>query len=144
MDELMVPGTDGCSALLFYDRSPRDPAEEITSFWFRVTNLNLSAAAEIHGEEGYPSPAELFAELAWRWSGWPGTLTWESFMGSLSLSCSHDRRGHITISVVLRSGDTINPDEWDVKTSVMIEAGQLEGIARKAKKFFGREWKGVM
>jgi hypothetical protein len=140
MDELMIPGADGCSGLLFYRRTPPDPAEQITGFWFQVSSLNLSAAAEIPNEEGELSPVELFTEMARHWSGWPGTLTWKCFQGKLVLHCSHDRRGHVTIAVQLRSGDMINPDDWFVKTSVMIEAGQLEPIARRAKQFFGREW----
>src|SRR5262249_32127444 len=136
----------GCSALLFYDRSPSDPADEITSFWFRVSNLNLSAAAHVAGEEACTSPAVLFADMARQWSGWPGKLTWESVLGELSLTCSHDRRGHITIRVNLRSAQIPDqtPDDWIVNASVFIEAGQLEALARRAKQFFGSEWEGVM
>jgi len=140
MKELLISGTDGCSGLLFYGRQPQDPTEEIISFWIRLSNLNLSAAANISGEEGVANPAELFEEMAQKWSGWPGKLAWHSFLGELSRHCSHDRRGHITIEIELLAGDMIIHQYWFVKMSVKIEAGQLEPIARKAKQFFGREW----
>jgi hypothetical protein len=144
MDELFI-GAEGFGGLLFYNRSPPDPAEELSSFWFRVTDRNLAASAEILGEEGYPSPAELFTEMAQKWSGWPGVITWQSFLGELLLHCTHYRR-RITIRVEL--GSSRVPDvtlgDWVVKASASTEAGQLDAIARRARRFFGREWEGVI
>jgi hypothetical protein len=82
------------------------------------------------------SPALLFADMARQWAGWPGALVWESLEGELALRCSHDGLGHIAIRAELRSG-TI-PEDWCVEATVLVEAGQLDRIARGAAQFFGR------
>lgn len=139
LDEFLIPSAAGSGGLLFHDRSPVDPAEPIDGFSVRVTDHNLSAIAHVYaGVSGCaPShPAPLFVDMARKWSGWPGELVWESLEGELALRCSHDRLGHISIRVELRSGQM--PDDWRVGATVMAEAGQLEDIARRAALFFGR------
>jgi hypothetical protein len=66
-------------------------------------------------------PLRLFEDMARQWSGWPAELSWESLEGELSVRCSHDRRGHISIRVEVRSG--CMPDDWQVLATVMAEAG---------------------
>jgi hypothetical protein len=136
LDEFYIPSATGAGGLLFFQRLPLDLTEPIQSFWVRVTDQNLSAAIQVSG--GYiPShPAPLFAEMARRWAGWDGELTWESLEGELTIRCTHDCLGHIFIRVQLLSGHL--PDDWFVKATISTEAGQLESIARHAELFFGR------
>jgi hypothetical protein len=107
-----------------------------TVFCVRVSDRNLSAEACVYAGCINSHPAPLFADMARSWSGWPGELVWESLEGELALRCSHDRLGHISIRIELRSGDM--PDDWLVVATVMAEAGQLEDIALRATVFFGR------
>lgn len=137
MDEFLIPSAAGGGGLLFYDRSPPDPAQPIGGFCVRVTDHNLSAIGQVYAGYAPSHPAGLFADMAAQWSGWPDALTWDSLEGELSLSCTHDRLGHVAIRVELRSGHM--DDDWRVKATVLAEAGQLEAIARRAAAFFGRE-----
>ena len=136
MDEFLIASAAGSGRLLFYDRSPADRAKPIDGFWVRVSDHNLSAAGRVYADYAAWHPVPLFADMARRWSGWPGELLWKSFEGELALRCSHDHRGHITIRIELCAGPM--PDDWRVAATVMAEAGQLEDIARRATRFFGQ------
>lgn len=127
MDEFLIPSAAGSGA-----------RQAIERFWVRVTDHNLSAAVQVWAGYSAGHPLQLFADMASRWSGWSDELTWMSLEGELVLRCGHDRRGHISIRVELRTG--CMPDDWQVAATVMAEAGQLEDIARRASLFFGREW----
>lgn len=136
MDEFLISDTAGCGGLLFYGRSPDNPAEPMGDFWVRATVFNLSAVGQVYAGYASQHPADLFADMARQWSGWSGELVWESSERELVLRCSHDGLGHIAIRVELRSG--CMPDDWRVEATVMAEAGQLEAIARRAALFFGQ------
>jgi hypothetical protein len=136
LDEFLIPSAAGVGSLLFYERTPRDPAEPIHSFWVRVTDHNLTAAIQVYAGYAPSHPVALFAEMAREWAGWSGELIWQSLESELALRCSRDRVGHIFMRVELRSGPM--PEDWGVKATVLTEAGQLEGIARRSASFFGR------
>jgi hypothetical protein len=136
LDEFLIPSAAGDGGLPFFQRAPPDPTKPITGFWVRVTDQNLSAAAQVYAGYAPSHPAPLFAEMARQWAGWSGELTWQSLEGELTIRCSRDRVGHIFIRVELRSGQM--PKDWRVVATVLAEAGQLEGIARRAELFFGR------
>jgi hypothetical protein len=136
LDEFSIPSAAGSGELLFYDRSPADRAQPIEGFWVRVTDQHLSAAGQVYAGYAPSHPAPMFADMARQWSGWRGELAWRSLEGELALRCSHDRLGHIAIRIELRFGHM--PDDWRVEATVMAEGGQLEEIARRAARFFGR------
>jgi hypothetical protein len=138
LDEFLIPSAAGCGGLRFYDRSPVDRAVTLERIGAQVTDHNLSAAALVYAGYVPTSLAQLFAEMARQWSGWHGELVWESLEGELALRCTNDRRGHISIRIVLRSGPM--PDDWLVEATIMVEAGQLERIARHAVAFFGEPY----
>ena len=137
MDEFLIPSAAGDGGLAFFDRSPRDPSEPIDRFSVRVTDHALSATAQVYAGYAPSHPASLFADMARQWAGWSGELVWLSLECELTMRCSRDRAGHVFIRVELRSGPM--PEDWRVVATVLAEAGQLEGIARRAKLFFGRE-----
>ena len=136
MDEFIIPSAAGCGGLLFYDRAPSDLVEPIGSFRVRVMDHNLSAVGQVYAGYAPAHPVPLFTEMARHWSGWSGELSWESLEGELALRCNHDRLGHISIRVELRSGPM--EVDWRVTAVIMAEAGQLEDIALRAAQFFGQ------
>jgi hypothetical protein len=136
LDEFLIANAAGPGVLLFCDRSPPDPTEPIEEFWVRVTGHNVAAACQVYAGYAPSHPAQMFSNMARQWTGWSGELRWESLEGELALRCSHDRLGHISIGVEIRSGQM--PDDWRLVASVTAEAGQLEDIARRAESFFGR------
>jgi Family of unknown function (DUF6228) len=138
VDEFLIKNAAGDGGLLFYERCPRDTAAAIDTFWVRVTDLNLSAAAKVYAGYAPSHPAPRFAEMALQWAGWSGELVWQSLEGELALRCSRDKVGHIFIRVELRSGQM--QEDWRVVATVVAEAGQLESIAKHAVSFFGCPW----
>ena len=64
MDEFFIPSATGHGGLLFYERSPRDPAKPFDGFWVRVTDHNLSAAALVHAGYAPSHPASFVADMA--------------------------------------------------------------------------------
>jgi hypothetical protein len=77
----------------------------------------------------------LFTEMAEHWSGWEGAKIWAAIEADLSLSCTSDSLGHITLAVELVERDA--PEAWSAQFQVEIEAGQLEQIAREMKAWLG-------
>ena len=132
MESFRISGSGGYN-LEFFDRSPEDPEIPVDQFWVRLTGPNLSAAIAV--DTGYEprDPTPLFAEMAVRWRGWPGELVWGSLEDEITLRCTQDRSGHVTIAVELRSGWP----GWSLSATVETEAGQLERIARDSARFFG-------
>jgi hypothetical protein len=136
MDEFLIRSASGSGMLQFSDRIPYETDEPIQHCMVRLRDLNLSASAMTL--LGYPSthPALLFENMARLWSGWPDELQWASLEHEVILRCLHDRKGHVSIHVELRSGPY--EQDWNVAATVMTEAGQLDDIARRARAFFGR------
>ena len=135
MDEFLISSTNGSGGLLFYDRTPYESDRPILHYMVRITAHNLSATAMVWGGSGSTDPAILFDEMARNWSGWPDELSWRSLERELVLRCGHDRKGHVSIDVQLRSGHYEH--DWEVNATVTAEAGQLEDIALRARGFFG-------
>lgn len=144
MDSFLVPSASGAVALEFFERTPPDPSKPIERFKVRLDGPELSAIGRVYVDtavywEGAAAhPTSMFAQMAVNWTGWQDELAWGSLEEELTLSCTQDRAGHVSIKVELRSGST--EEDWTVRATVMTEAGQLEEIARHAALFFGRDY----
>ena len=77
--------------------------------------------------------AAFFRDLAAHWQGWSGQKEWGSLEGELSFTATSDSTGHTSLAVRLRSGPY--PFDWTLTAVVLIEAGQLEPIAKKMEEF---------
>lgn len=103
-----------------------------TSFFVSLTAPGLQASVRVI--DHFPSHwSALFRDLAANWSGWQGNKVGDSLEGHLGLSCTNDGLGHIEVLVDLH--DTSHG--WRAKGRLILEAGQLEAIARAAERFFG-------
>lgn len=80
-----------------------------------------------------PLPTELFRDLARDWKGWDGKRSWASIEGELTLSATCDSAGHTMLTVELRRQTR---DAWRLLGHLLLEAGQLDQIARDLDKFF--------
>jgi hypothetical protein len=106
-------------------------ADDRDHFIAELRGLNLVAQARVYS---YMSAglAEMFAGMAADWRGWPGEKSWSSLEGELHLTASADRTGHVTLVAELREGA---PALWTVALVLLVEAGQLEALARAAREF---------
>jgi hypothetical protein len=100
-------------------------------FLAELRGLNLMAHARV-GTYMSHGLGELFTQMASDWRGWRGAKTWSSLEGELRMSAEADRTGHVSISVELREGA---PAIWTVVLELLVEAGQLESLARDARAF---------
>src|SRR5438105_4551533 len=85
-------------------------------------------------------PSDFFKDLAiaWHgWRGWEGVKSWASLEGEFELSATCDSAGHISLSIQLRSGPY--PFDWVLRTVLLLEVGQLDGIASHVARFFAHE-----
>ena len=124
MDEFVISYAG--EELVFFDRLPPNRSEPLDYFSFRISQPNLTAQRRVYG---YLSSdlAQFFADMARQWDGWQGELVWTSLESELTLRCSHDGLGHISIRVDLRSGSYL--DDWQLLATVKADAGQLEEVA---------------
>ena len=111
--------------------SLRLEAHDRNYFIADLRGLNLGARARV-GTYMSGGLAELFGELAADWRGWDGQKAWRSLEGELQLTATADRAGHVTLLTRLREGA---PPLWSVELTLVVEAGQLEQIAREARAF---------
>jgi hypothetical protein len=137
VDEFIIKSSVDDLRIEFFDRLPESRTSPIDSFVVKVTRYDLFTATKVWA--GYTSshPAEWFCELAESWRGWQGERQWESMEHELRLVATNDRRGHIALGIQLRSG--FSDYDWSVAATIMVDAGQLEGVAKHAVSFFGEE-----
>ena len=137
MDEFVIKSSVDDCTIAFVEREPEDPTLPIERFRVKVTRNDLSATAPVWGGYTLSSPAPWFHELARNWQDWQGELVWNSLERELALVATRDRLGHINIRIELRSG--LMAHEWSLQAFVVVDAGQLDVLARQAERFFGRE-----
>ncbi len=77
--------------------------------------------------------AAFFRDLAAHWQGWSGQKQSGSLKGELEFTAISDSTGHTNLGVRLRSGPY--PYDWTLATTLLIDAGQLESIAKKMEEF---------
>jgi len=99
----------------------------------QVSGPNVSARQQVYGYAG-TGLLELFESLAQNWKGWDGEKLWSSLEGEFSLSATADRLGHVWLGYRLRGDD--RGDTWELKGSLLLEAGQLDAIAREMRAFW--------
>ena len=78
---------------------------------------------------------DFFADLAMSWPGWDNKKECQSLEEHLRVAATHDRLGHIRLRVYLR--DVNVGSDWSAETSIWLEAGQLEDVAKRARQYFG-------
>lgn len=78
---------------------------------------------------------KLFETLAENWKGWSEEKKWSSIEGEFAITCTHDKRGHIKLDIEMHQ-EFGSSEPWRLRASLVLEAGQLERIAKDAKEFF--------
>lgn len=126
-----IKSTETDSMLEFFDLSG-------DYFKVSVRSTTHSAVLEVYAYTDPKGIARLFQEAAKEWRGWNESKYWESLEGEFRIELKTDRTGHITINVDINH-NCGNPEPWRLKSCIMIEAGQLENISKRATEFFRQE-----
>src|SRR6266850_3757749 len=98
--------------------------------WFQVRLTGPVVASVKAYDNHYGSLTSFFADLATHWNRPVESLSWGSLESHVVLDAKFDRLGHIYLKVTLRDVDA--PAAWRVETTLVVEAGQLEEIAKIA------------
>ncbi len=136
MEQFEIKDDSGTS-LVFHDPQFGEDGF-FESYHVRLENDVLKADIEIDGRRYMnlnTGEEEFFAKLAKEWRGWLGQKTFETLEHDLQLIAVSDHTGHVKIQVRLTK---FWPNETIVSTSLTVYAGQLDDIARDARKFFTR------
>jgi hypothetical protein len=116
-------------------QSDRDPSRK--SVWSLEAELvadGLTARTSSWlGPEGIEAPLDdFFADLERDWRGWNGQRRWDAMEGGLSLRCTHDGRGTISVAVVLQH---LSGVDWTAEATVAVESGEeLSRVVRELRR----------
>ncbi|WP_414648241.1 DUF6228 family protein [Dyella sp.] len=104
------------------------------SFALKLHSTNVSATTHAYDCQ-FNKWTRFFEELASNSGGWNGVTDCESLEGDLRLEATSDSLGHIRLRIRLRNVDPRTM--WSAETSITLEAGQLDTLAKQAKAYFG-------
>jgi len=104
--------------------------------YFRVSAVGpgFSGALRVYGYMGSGLP-DLFEDLARNWRGFDGEKSWSSLEGEFSLRASADKLGHTCLGFTLHERHC----DWTLEGALVLEAGQLDRIAREVRRFWHRD-----
>jgi hypothetical protein len=108
---------------------------DVDYFSVAVVAHDQSASRRVYAYTDAQGIAQLFAEAARDWKGWEGQKVWESLEGEFRMELTMDRLGQVALRVRIRSGPG-GPDPWEHTAELAMEAGQLEAIARDARRLW--------
>jgi hypothetical protein len=100
-----------------------------------VLSRDHSAIRRVYAYTDGAGIARLFSEAAREWKGWTGAKVWESIEGELRLELRINHLGHVFLRVRIRS-DPGEADRWQLDAELGLDAGQLDGVARDANRFW--------
>jgi Family of unknown function (DUF6228) len=112
------------------------------SGWLDSYSIDLEAhgfrASTIVENPGYGHlPSQLFDKLATQWSGWSGAERWCAMEGELEIEATSDALGHIKLQFKVPGYS--QSKGWSSSAWLLVEAGQLERLAREANAFFNQD-----
>jgi len=127
---LQIKSTESDALLEFSD---------LSGDYFKVSLRSGShfAIRKVYAYTDAKGIAALFQEAATEWRGWSGTKKWASIEGEFELELKSDKTGHVTLTTKINH-DCGNSDPWRLESTLLIEAGQLENIAKRANQHFIR------
>ena len=131
MEEVAIPqATGGLGLRLCNPERGADGA--LDYFTAQVVDATIRAQTRVYAfkSDGLPT---LFEEMAKSWRGWQGAKEWASLEREFTLSCTADGRGHV--EMIVRLADSLHADLWRLEATVLLEAGQLEGVAKSVRSF---------
>jgi hypothetical protein len=102
-------------------------------FLARIAGPNFQATTKVYEYEPIYL-TQFFADLAANWKGWTAKKEWGSLEGELHFSATCDSTGHINLSIQLRS--SAHPFGWNLASTILLEAGQLDRLAQSVVAFF--------
>ena len=123
---------------LIFSNVRRSPKGELLDFEVSVRSGNLQCSIKVYGymSDGLPEYFSQLDKLMTDTGGWDNYRDWSSLESEITLSASSDSLGHITLEATLKSGRYDYDLGWRVSARILLEAGQLRGIAKDVQRVF--------
>jgi len=135
MVEFEIKDVESSACFRFEGKIPQGlVAYEGHSLVLRLHSSNVTAITHAYDCQ-FSKWTRFFKYLAANSHGWNGVMDRESLEGDLRLEATSDSLGHIRLRIRLKNVDPRT--EWSAETSLRLEAGQLENLAKQAKAYFG-------
>jgi len=133
MEELLI-GHERDIRILFH--TPKLNADGwVENYLITIKGCGLEATLPVENPPYGLPPSVFFEKLSNSWQHWNAVDDWGAIEGEYDLSVKADKLGHIFITACLYSPGL--ESEWKAEVTVIVEAGQLNTLASKAKQFFG-------
>lgn len=120
---------------IILDNPSASEGRAIDGFDFTLVHGGLRASVGVYLHE-VDSLAAYFQDLAKKWKGWKGDDIWESLEHELLLSASCDKLGHVRLKAKIQYMLGAQ-DSWSTQGAIIVEAGQLDRIAKEVADFLG-------
>ena len=104
-------------------------------FVANITSNHLRVVREVWAYTDAHGFADLFEWLAFQKKPWDKKQSWESLEGEFKFSAACNSLGKITFELELQNQGCA--EEWEIKTQITSEFGQLPILAKRARRFFG-------
>ncbi|WP_445145070.1 DUF6228 family protein [Dyella sp. Tek66A03] len=136
MPDFLIKDVNSSTTLRFEGEIPTDlTGYDGCTFSVSASSHELSAVTKVYDIRPDQWTA-FFKDLAVHWRGWQGVKDHESLEGHFRLEANTaDSLGHIRLRFRLRGVDV--PNLWVAEASLIIEAGQLDDLAKRAEAYFG-------
>lgn len=128
MNEFVIKSSDSDLKLILSD---------IKGDYFKVSLVSnhLSAFREVWAYTDAYGFADLLEYISSLQKPWEDTVSWGSIEGDFKISITCNILGKVKFQIELSS--TGEDEDWFIKTYLNTELGQLESLAKAARKFFG-------
>ena len=133
MEEIVIPPQAGYVGLRICEAERSQ--QNLEYFAVELFDAAVRARTRVYAYE--PTHiAAFFESIEQNWRGWPGEKSWEALEGECRMSAVADGKGHIDLTVSLRPSP--NAGAWRLEGHVLIEAGQLDSVAKSMRAFVGK------
>lgn len=105
----------------------------LSSYRVSLRSSKMNAEVIVDNAPYGDTPVEFFETLNDNWKGWEGEKSWGALEGEYWLSATISKTGHVTLTACLN----VNPYLWTAAAKLDIEAGQLEVLKNRVRRFFG-------
>ena len=135
METFEIKDAESSTVLSFEGRVPRGlTGYEGCQFLVRFSSNPVTATVLVYDVRPCKW-GDFFRDMARDWKGWVGVKDQGSLEGHVSLEATSDSSGHIRLAVRLRGAEVRS--SWFAESSIVLEAGQLESLASRARAYFG-------
>ena len=117
---------------LILDRPEFNNDGWLESYRLRVVSDDFNLETKVDNAPYGEMLPDFFTNLAEHWQGWDGAKKWRALEDEYRIDAVMSKTGHVTLTITVN----LHQYQWRAIVEFMVEAGQLEAIAKHSKRFF--------